>query len=255
MDPSARAARAAARAGFAADSVQGTVYRHEVFTRPARAGDPLYVFIEGDGSPWNRSGTRVSASPTPRHPLALRLALQTPHPVLYLGRPCYFNAGTDPACSPVLWTSERYSATVVESMAAVVNRYSAQMAASYVVLIGYSGGGTLAALMAPRVAARTALVTIAGNLDTDAWTRSHRYSPLTGSLNPADQALPERPHAWYWIGDRDRVVPAAVAARYLDGVPVDHVWHFATFDHVCCWEQHWPELLARLDAAIEADSD
>ena len=53
------------------------------------------------------------------------------------------------------------------------------------VLIGYSGGGVLAMLLAEQFPATQAVVTVAGNLDTDAWAIEHGYSPLRGSLNPA----------------------------------------------------------------------
>ena len=51
----------------------------------------------------------------------------------------------------------------------------------HVVLIGYSGGGTLAWLMASRIPETTRVVTIAANLDIDEWTRIHGDSPLSGS--------------------------------------------------------------------------
>jgi pimeloyl-ACP methyl ester carboxylesterase len=52
-----------------------------------------------------------------------------------------------------------------------------------VLLIGHSGGA-LAILLAARVPQVVAVVTIAGNLDTDVWTKLHGYLRLQGSLNP-----------------------------------------------------------------------
>jgi hypothetical protein len=95
------------------------------------------------------------------------------------------------------------------------------------------------------------VVTIAADLDVDAWTRWHHYLPLTGSLNPATQP-PLDPHItqWHLVGDRDSNVPPEISRRYLDRVPNDHVWHYSTFDHTCCWVERWPDILARIEAEL-----
>lgn len=244
-------AQTALRAGLKTGLVRGTLYQHVTFANAPSTASPQYVFIEGDGLPWRRNGSQISPDPTPHHALALALAIRTPGSRLYLGRPCYFSAIHDPACNPRVWTSERFSAAVVASMAAVVNDYCATRCHGGVVLVGYSGGGVLAVLMASQVPATVAVVTIAADLDIDAWAGWHRYAALQGSLNPANlPPLPSRIRQWHLVGDRDRVVPPAVSRRYLDRVPADYVWHFPTFDHVCCWVQRWPELFSRIEAAM-----
>jgi hypothetical protein len=248
----AAATRTALNAGLTPAIVQGTMFQHVTFVRPTPAAGPWYVFIEGDGSPWSGGGTRVSDDPTPHHPLALTLAAQTPASIMYLGRPCYFQARSDAACRPSAWTSERYSGQIVTSMSAVINRYVAANPSRRVVLIGYSGGGVLAVLIAPLVHA-SAVVTIAANLDVEAWARWHQYTPLSGSLNPAAQPQLESPHEWHLVGDRDAVVPPRLSQRYLERVSPDHVWHYTSFDHVCCWAQQWPSIFARIQAAIGED--
>src|SRR5216683_4218065 len=232
QDLTAHATRAAQHAGLTSSLVQGTQYQHEIFFNSSTRGDTLFVFIEGDGSPWSPDGMRVSHDPTPHRALALELAEHTPHSILYLGRPCYFSARTDPGCNTRIWTSERYSAQVVESLAAVVNRYAANNAYRSVTLMGYSGGGTLAVLMAPRIPSTRAVITIAANLDVEAWASWHGYLPLDGSLNPATQA-PLNPaiQQWHLVGDRDLIVPARVSRRYLDSMRPERIWHFARFDH------------------------
>jgi dienelactone hydrolase len=248
-----RATQLAARAGLRASLVQGTHYQHEIFVSPPAAGQPLFVYVEGDGSPWNSNGTRATDDPTPHRPLALQLAMHTARAVMYLGRPCYFSARNDSECKPAIWTSQRYSTEVVESMAAVVNRYVFDHRCRGVILIGYSGGGALVVLMAPRIPSSIAVVSIAANLDTDAWTAWHRYLPLSGSLNPADQA-PLDPHIqqWHLLADRDTVVPPSLDRRYVERISAERIWHFATFDHVCCWVEQWPAILTRLDAAMQS---
>jgi hypothetical protein len=247
----APSAEEALRSGLKMDLVQGGAYKHVIFANASSTATPLYVFIEGDGLPWRSQGTRVSSDPTPHNALALALAIRTPGSRLYVGRPCYFAAIDDRACSPRVWTSERFSPAVVASMAAVVNRFCAESCHGGVVLIGYSGGGALAVLMAPLVPSTVAVVTLAADLDIDAWARRHDYSALEGSLNPATRPpLPSRIRELHLVGDRDTVVPPELSRRYLDRVKTDYVWHFATFDHVCCWAQQWPELFPRIEAAV-----
>jgi hypothetical protein len=237
--------------GFRSDVIRGAEYRHQIFTHDVGTGNLLYVFIEGDGMPWIRGGSTIAHDPTPHRSLALELAVQTPHSVLYLGRPCYFSTNTDPGCFPEVWTSARFSEQVVDSMAAAVDRFAADNGYPGVVLIGYSGGGTLAVLMAPHVPSTVAVITIAANLDVDAWARQHRYLPLEGSLNPAAQPpLDAAIRQWHLLGDRDANVPAEVSRRYLDRISPDDIWRYAGFDHVCCWAEQWPAILARIDRAL-----
>jgi hypothetical protein len=244
-------AQTATRAGLRSELVQGAAYKHAIFVDSSSSDSSLYVFIEGDGLPWRRQGTEISANPTPHHALALTLAVHTPGPRLYLGRPCYFSASEDPACNPSVWTSGRFSPAVVASMAAVVNQRCADRCGGGVVLIGYSGGGVLAVLMAAQVPSTVAVITIAADLDTDAWTSAHGYSPLDGSLNPAAlPALPSSIREWHLVGDRDTVVPPGLNTRYFDRIDTRLVWHFPEFDHVCCWEEHWPDLLTRIESAV-----
>jgi dienelactone hydrolase len=251
QDFTASATRSAAQAGLASSLVQGPNYQHQLFVRASISITPLFVFIDGDGSPWRHSGSYVSRDPTPHRALALELAARTPGAVIYLGRPCSFSARKDAACEPHVWTSDRYSAPVVRSMAAVINRYSPENESRCVVLVGYSGGGVLSVLIAPLVPSTCAVVTIAADLDVDAWTRWHHYLTLKGSLNPANQE-PLDPHIaqWHLVGDRDTNVPPAISARYLDRLPNNNLWHFSTFDHTCCWVEQWPDILARIVAQV-----
>jgi pimeloyl-ACP methyl ester carboxylesterase len=246
-----RAGRLAQQDGLAASVVQGTQYRHELFVSTAPRGSVLYVFIDGDGSPWSDNGREPALDPTPRRPLALELAVRTPRSVMYLGRPCYFLARSDAACRPSVWTSERYSAGVVQSLVAVVNRFVQDRAYRSAILIGYSGGGTLAVLMAPFIPATSAVVTIGANLDVAAWSSWHGYLPLEGSLNPAAQA-PLKPdiRQWHLVGERDLIVPQSVSRRYLDTLHRDQIWRYPSFDHACCWVEQWPNILGRIEAAL-----
>lgn len=244
--------RVAHRAGFDRSIILGEAYRHLRYSR--RSNDdssPLHVYIEGDGSPWIL-GVEPSSDPTPSNPLALRLMARDPSDVVYLGRPCYFGLVKDAGCSPEAWTSARYSSAVVRSMADAIRRTMSETSHSETILIGYSGGGNIARLVAALVPGVTGVLTVNANLDVDAWVDRYNYLPLHLSLNPAESTpLPSSILHVQAIGDRDTVVDPAITESYRDrGQPVD-VWHFADFDHVCCWLEAWPEILHRFETALE----
>lgn len=206
--------------------------------------DSLTIYIEGDGLAWI-SRTRPSSNPTPINPLALSLAMKDQGRAVYLGRPCQYVE--DKHCARKYWTSERFAPEVVDSMDDAVSQLKAKMQASKLVLVGYSGGGAIAALVAARRHDVIRLVTVAGNLDPQKWTQLLNVTPLTGSLNPADywEKLVNIPQL-HLVGGNDITVPLFVAesyqARFPDGKkpPIKIV---AGFDHHCCWSTQWPELI------------
>jgi pimeloyl-ACP methyl ester carboxylesterase len=211
----------------------------------------LHVYLSGDGTPWI-GRTRISADPTPRKPIALRLMALDRNPRLYLGRPCYEGFSSSTGCHPYFWTAGRYSEPVVASMVSALRHYIDDNGFEEVVLIGYSGGGVLAWLLAERVAEVRALVTIAANLDTDAWTSRHRYTPLHGSMNPAARRpLPDRIAQLHLVGSRDINVPPSLVRSALESARTQARVLTVASDHSCCWASHWPAVLdeiARLEA-------
>jgi pimeloyl-ACP methyl ester carboxylesterase len=249
--PARRAQLLARQGGLVPVLLQGKRFQHHGFAALRADRDLLVLFIEGDGSPWVDGGRRIAADPTPRVPLALGLAAATQGSVLYLGRPCYLEPAMPPECTPEWWTTRRYSEEVVASMSAAATSFLTRHHFEHVLLVGYSGGGTLAALMARDLPGTVGLVSVAGNLDPDAWTRLHAYLPLEGSLNPA--LLPPLPASlkqWYLVGQRDTNVPAAATARYLERIAPERVWSYPRFDHACCWVGEWPVAFARVSAEL-----
>ena len=248
--PGERFDRRAAALGLQSTRLPGEAFEHRAWfadTPPGAA--TLHVYVEHDGTPWARID-RVSEDPTPRTPFALELMAKDSGPRLLLGRPCHFEPRADPACDPLVWTQRRYSQDVVASMVAALRGFLSAHPHRDVVLIGYSGGGTLAWLMAARIPETTGVVTIAANLDVDAWTRLHDYSPLSGSLNPASApplapAIDQR----HYVGGRDDNVPPSVVKSFARRHPGARVIEIAEFDHVCCWIERWPELLAGMGSA------
>lgn len=242
----------AARHGLSHQEVAGGPFMLPVLARSEQPrGGRLHLYLEGDGRPW--LGRERAANPTGRSTVALDLMLADPHPALLLGRPCYHQSGTPPSpCEPELWTGGRYSPTVLHALADAVQRLLAEYRPTSLVLVGYSGGGVLALLLAQQQALPTTVVTVASNLDTAAWTEYHRHLPLTGSLNPtleipADAAFRQV----HLAGARDRVVPPATTIRYRERHPGAEYRLFKEFDHRCCWLEAWPGLLPRVLAGAD----
>ncbi len=246
--PAQRIEAEAARYGFKRDVVPGTEFPHVVFfNEVVGAGIPVHVYLEGDGSPWI-AGAYPSADPTSRHPIMLRLMAQDPAPSLYLGRPCYLGLARRSPCDPSLWTRARYSKRVVDSLESALRRLLPHYKTSGLVIIGHSGGGTLALLLAERFDATRAVLTLAGNLDTEAWVDYHSYRPLPDSLNPAKRSgLPTGIVEQHYVGLRDREVPLNIAERYKAAHPLAEIILVPEFDHVCCWHQVWSDILETLD--------
>jgi pimeloyl-ACP methyl ester carboxylesterase len=252
--PSQHYADEALALGFAPGVLAGDPFRHVVYVAQADArGDSLHVYIEHDGTPWIDVG-RVSDDPTPRTPFALELMAHDAGPRLFLGRPCYFETHGDDGCSKGMWTYRRYAPEVVQSMAAALRGYLAKHPFPRVVLIGYSGGGALAWLLASRIPQTTAVVTVAANLDVAAWTELHDYTPLAASLDPATQPpLASGIRQVNFVGGRDANVPPSIAFAFRRTHPRAEVIEIPEFDHRCCWIDRWPALLARLELARAAE--
>jgi hypothetical protein len=241
--PQARFHAQLAAAGLRGETVRGAGFDHLVVRKPGKASGALHVYIEGDGVPW-LTPERPSDDPTPRTPLALELMLRDPREALYVGRPCYFGIGGN-ECSARVWTDQRYSNAVVVSMGAALGRALGGEARRPVRLIGYSGGGVLATLLAHRVPDVESVITIGANLDVAAWTALHSYTPLGGSLDPAalpPSQVPER----HLVGSDDRNVPPALLRRHARNRANVEVIERPRFDHVCCWVEAWTEILAKL---------
>jgi pimeloyl-ACP methyl ester carboxylesterase len=251
--PALRFDHEARELGMAREVVPGLGFSHVVYrSLPSSPSTTLHVYLDGDGSPWIR-GKWVARDPTPRDPLVLELMARDTVPSVYLGRPCYHGQASEAACDPSIWTFGRYSVEVLESMKVALSRVIREGRYREVVLIGYSGGGTLAMLMAREPAPAVAIVTVAGNLDPDAWANLHGYRPLFDSLNPATQPpLPEEIMQLHYAGARDRNVPPSLIAAEIKRQHASEFVVFPAFDHACCWEEQWDKILAELTSVLSA---
>lgn len=226
-------------------------FKHLLISRAqATSASQLHVYIEGDGIPFYRR-FQIAKDPSPSYPMMLAMMLQDSNPSLYLGRPCYFvrsyPALADPQCNRHYWTDARYSEEVVASMVNALRQQLAKLHPTSIILIGHSGGGTLALLMAARMPEVTQLVTIAANMDTQAWTQYHHYSPMNHSLNPADTIDRAQPLLQlHFAGGRDDNIPPALGQDFLARLGLRYRI-IPDNDHNCCWQRQWPRLLREIE--------
>lgn len=247
-DRYAAADRLADRAGFEKSFIHASGFTLTAFTRFTKKGDPLHLYIEGDGTAW-LSRTRLSDDPTPRTPLVLYLATQdAASNVAYLARPGQYAANGSPGCDAAYWSEKRFADEVVEAMNRAVDDLCRRADAGAIHLIGYSGGAAVAVLAAARRSDVASLRTVAGNLDPDAVNRYHRVSPMKDSLNPTDVAenlknLPQR----HFVGSQDAVIPPGIAESFLRraGKPdFSGITIVEGATHTRGWRERWKELLA-----------
>ncbi|MGH0033433.1 MAG: alpha/beta fold hydrolase [Myxococcota bacterium] len=236
--------------GFEVRRVEGAPYPHVLLERPHGDGKaPTFVYLDGDADP-ARVARRWPFDATPSPPIALDLMAADPGPAVYLGRPGQLGAPAPPRT----WTLGRYGEDVVSSLVAALRRAGLTVDGEGVVLVGVSGGGTLAVLMAERLAATEAVVTVAGNLDVAAWTAHRREPPLVDSLDPALRPpLGASLVQLHLLGGRDRTVPPELARGFLERQPGARVRRFPDFDHHCCWASVWPGIAGELRGELARD--
>jgi predicted esterase len=233
----------ASKSGFKSTQIQGLNYQHNLYKNKSSKNRVLHVYLGGDGTPWFK-GRYITRDPTPLKPIMLDLMKLDQTASIYLGRPCYHQYKMPSNCDNALWTNKRYSPIIVNSMVTALKRYIKQHNISKVNLFGFSGGGTLAMLLAPQLKEVNAVITLAGNLDTDAWTTHHGYSPLFGSLNPALQpALPTNIQQFHYIGEDDKNILIKLIKPVIEQQKNARLIVIKQTDHHCCWLNHWQKIL------------
>lgn len=218
------------------------------FESAHKPSEVLTIYVEGDGYAWENTHT-PSQDPTPKNPLSLDLAVQDGAPgVAYLARACQYRQITHSGgCTPEVWTSARFSPKIVRNMNQAIDELKRHYQAKTIILVGYSGGATLALLCAATRKDVEQVITVAGNLDTLAWTKHHKLSPLMGSLNPADFSQALQPISQtHLIGQNDVVIPFSETQSYLSRFKSTsdiQVIALEGYTHECCWSENWKALI------------
>ena len=199
----------------------------------------MVVYIEGDGMAWI-SRDQLSSNPTPVQPIALKLAsIDTNANVLYVARPCqYLWPQKMNRCSSRYWSDKRGSEEVISSINQAISIVKQKQNISSIRLIGYSGGGGIAALIADRRADVSEFVSVSGNLNYKLFTQTHNLSPMNGSIDPITVAnqIGSIPQIHY-VGADDKIIPKQIALSFSDKVKViNNVSH----DN---WPDKWAQIL------------
>ncbi|MBI1261446.1 MAG: alpha/beta hydrolase [Rhizobiales bacterium] len=230
------------------------------YSRPEQKADLAIIYIEGDGLAYI-SRSKPSRDPTPVDPLTLKLALADPRPgVAYLARPCQFTGGDKARnCYNDLWTISRYSPDVVAASMAAIDQLVARMGARHIALVGYSGGGVIALLVAAQRQDVAWVTTVASPLDVDAFTTYHKVARMSGSLNPVDAAdrLATLPQIHY-VGADDEIVPPGVVDSYLHALGRPDCAKMVierNVNHHQGWDARWAQLIKTIPHCEKARND
>lgn len=243
------AQRLAAPAFMLKRTVAAAPFELTLYERMHERYAPATIYIEGDGLNWV-SPNRISLDPTPTNPVALHLSvMDNSKNVAYIARPCQYTKliRDDKPCDPAFWTSKRYSSEVIESIGVAIDNIKRRYDITKVNLVGFSGGGAVAAILAATRDDVASLRTVAGNLDHKTHSTYHEVSPLRGSLNAIDYApalkdIPQR----HFIGGQDEIVPPAILHSYLQALGKTNCAQYTYVqeaEHGAGWVDKWPQLL------------
>ncbi len=235
--------------GFVFQKIQTSAFDLASWARVERSHPFLRIYLEGDGFAW-RTPYRPSYNPTPLTTLVLDLAEKDKNNnVVYLARPCQYIFSKQ--CDVYFWTIGRFDERIIQAQIEAVKHLIQTYQAKEVQLIGYSGGATVALLVALNVPEVSSVITLAGVLDHEAWTTYHQDTPLKGSLNPMAEKkrlalLPQR----HYVGEKDKTVPPALTQAYLASFDEPH---FITrivlpeVSHQKGWDKAWEEILPEIE--------
>ncbi|MFZ2620046.1 MAG: alpha/beta hydrolase [Alphaproteobacteria bacterium] len=219
------------------------------FVRNTNPNASVHVYVEGDGYAYVTK-TTPSGNPTPHRPVALELALQDLHPnMIYLARPCqYTPVANNPACADrKWWTTHRFDAVSLAALNEAVDKLK-QNASQHIELIGFSGGATMALLLAAQRHDVISVRTVAGNLSPAVVNHVHGVSSMPNALDPRNVASKlQRIPQHHWVGANDKVITPAVAETYHAALPIPHcsAWQVVpAASHTEGWH-NWAEGLSQ----------
>jgi dienelactone hydrolase len=247
LDRSERAEMLASSAHLTREYVDAGPFVLTTYSRVVQPHMPIRIYIEGDGSAWV-SVNEPSLDPTPRRPTGLELAASDPAPnVVYIARPCQFTTtSTNRNCGVPYWTGKRFAPEVIDSMNKAVDHFAKRIPGQSVELVGFSGGGAVAVMVAAHRHDVASLRTVAGNLDDEYVNQLHSVSSMPESENAIDFAreIGTVPQI-HFSGAADTVVPPSVGQRFVDAVGSSCGRLIVVPDvaHNDGWTHIWPTLL------------
>lgn len=218
------------------------------FERMHERGETANIYIEGDGAT-EITDTVLSLDPTPVNPVALHLsAMDKSDNVAYLARPCQYTGMTDSeeSCDKTYWQHKSFAPEVLSSYNAALDDIRGRYGITDFNLIGYSGGGAIAAILAAQREDVKSLRTVAGNLDHKTKNTYFNIPLWEDSLNAIDFAadLKDVPQV-HLIGGQDTTIHPAILHSYLQAIGSSSCVDYALIqegEHARGWVDIWPEL-------------
>ena len=240
--------RASKLNGFAIKPIAVSPFILTARERVATQKSAVNIYIEGDGRAWLSKRT-PSLDPTPNNPVTLKLAqLDNSKNVIYLARPCQYSKTVDSSpCEQKYWTTHRFSTEVIDAMNDALSDIKRRYQITGFNLIGFSGGGNVAVLLAARRSDVLSIRTVAGNLDHELQSNIHNVSQIPSSLNAKNVAMNiKHIPQLHFIGGQDKIVPEQVYKSYKNSSgQSDCVKSYVvnTASHIKGWESVWKSLL------------
>jgi predicted esterase len=247
-DGTRQADKIARDAGFKKQRINTSDFILTSYTKLDNQSDILTIYIEGDGFAFS-SRRRLSSNPTPKDPIALKLATKDSYAnIAYLGRPCqYISKREEKNHHEKYWSDARFSEEVINSMNEAVDELKSQAHAKEIVLIGFSGGAAIVVLIAARRKDVSKIITVAGNLDHMAINTYHKVARMNASLNPMHYAKDvAHIHQRHFAGEKDKTVPVHIIKSYAYASgDKDHktVTVVEGCGHNEGWVERWQELV------------
>ena len=205
----------------------------------------LRIYIEGDGRAWLRKG-RASGDPTPKHRLVHSLMLNdSKADIAYLARPCQYVMST--LCTRQSWTFGRYDPPAIQSINQAINKIKHRLSYKEIELVGYSGGATIALLIAAKRDDVASVRTIAGNLTPHFTNRYHQVTEMPTADTPLNHTtqLMNIPQL-HFFGSEDRVIPKQISKHYklqFDQKECIKLQEAEAASHGRGWSKRWKDLL------------
>lgn len=191
--------------GFKSSIIETEHFSFQIFEKEnIKRNKPIRFYIEGDGNPH------------PKSAVALKLAEKDPADnVIYLSRPCQYIDSA--ACqNSAVYKEARFHEEIFNEMEELTAFLMKKYKTPSIELVGYDGGGTMALLLATKLPRVTRVITVAGILDVDAYTKHNNLPALTESLNPADKRniIAQIPQIHY-VGGQDEITTRRMAERFV----------------------------------------
>ncbi len=202
-----------------------------------------HIYLEGDGKPYI-SASKINENPTSKRNLALRLMSHDDKLSFYLSRPCYGWEKIPSYCDTKYWTSARYSKVVVLALNDILDNLKEQFNLKNISIIGHSGGGTLAYLIAATRNDISAVLTIDPNLNHLRWADHYGFPKLTDSLEATNYLpLDSTVKVINLLGEKDKTIEKKLLLESTFQQKNVINLFYPNFTHHCCWERIWPQIL------------